>query len=116
MSSQIAPIAGYFENDPPAFYQLPFGYHDHGEIKRTLEGAGFREIRIEVVEKVSAVDRVEDAAKGLVQGTPIALAITERDPSLLSVITSGVADAIRNRFGEKNIRVPMRAIVVSALC
>jgi ubiquinone/menaquinone biosynthesis C-methylase UbiE len=108
-------IAGYFENDPPAFYQLPFGYHDHGKIKRTLEGAGFREIRIDVVEKISAADRVEDVAKGLVQGTPIAIAITERDPSLLSVITSGVADAIRNRFGEANIRVPMRALVVSAI-
>lgn len=108
-------IAGYFENDPPAFYQLPFGYHDHGEIKRALEGAGFGEIRIDVVEKISAADRVEDAAKGLVQGTPIAIAITERDPSLLSVITSGVADAIKNRFGEANIRVPMRALVVQAL-
>jgi ubiquinone/menaquinone biosynthesis C-methylase UbiE len=107
-------VAGFFETDPPAFYQLPFGYHDHDEIKRTLEGAGFREIRIDVVEKISAADRVEDAAKGLVQGTPIAVAITERDPSLLPVITSGVADAIRNRFGETNIRVPMRALVVQA--
>ena len=108
-------VAGYFDKDPPAFYQLPFGYHDRSEIKRTLEGAGFREIHIDVVEKVSAADRVEDAAKGLVQGTPISIAITERDPSLLSVITSGVADAIKNRFGEANIRVPMRALVISAL-
>jgi len=108
-------IAGYFDKDPPAFYQLPFGYHDSSEIKRTLEGAGFREIHIDVVEKVSAADRVEDAAKGLVQGTPISIAITERDPSLLPVITSGVADAIKNRFGEANIRVPMRALVISAL-
>jgi ubiquinone/menaquinone biosynthesis C-methylase UbiE len=108
-------VASYFENDPPAFYQLPFGYHDHGEIKNMLEGAGFREVRIEAVEKISAAEKVEDTAKGLVQGTPIAIAITERDPSLLSVVTSGVADAIRKRFGEASIRVPMRALVVSAL-
>jgi ubiquinone/menaquinone biosynthesis C-methylase UbiE len=107
-------ITGYFEKDPPLFYQVPFGYHDHGEITRTLEEAGFREIRIDVVEKVSAADRVEDVARGLVQGTPVAVAIMERDPSLLSVITSGVAGAIKNRFGETNIRVPMRALVVRA--
>ena len=108
-------IAGYFEKDPPAFYQVPFGYHDHNEIKGMLGEAGFREIHIEVVDKVSAADRVEDAAKGLVQGTPVAVAIAERDPSLVPVITSGVTDAIKNRFGAADIRVPMRALVISAL-
>jgi ubiquinone/menaquinone biosynthesis C-methylase UbiE len=108
-------IGGYFEKDPPAFYQVPFGYHDHNEIKRMLGEAGFREIHIEVVDKVSAADRVEDAAKGLVQGTPVAVAIAERAPSLIPVITNGVTDAIKKRFGEKNIRVPMRALVISAL-
>jgi hypothetical protein len=58
---------------------------------------------------------VEDAAIGLVQGNPVAVAITERDPSLLPVITQAVADAIKSRFGESNIRVPMRAIVVQAV-
>ena len=108
-------IAGYFEKDPPAFYQVPFGYHDHNEIKRMLGEAGFREIHIEIVDKVSAADRVEDAATGLVQGTPVAVAIAERDPSLIPVIISGVTDAIKNRFGEADIRVPMRALVISAL-
>jgi ubiquinone/menaquinone biosynthesis C-methylase UbiE len=107
-------IIRFFKKDPPDFYKVPFGYHDHGEIKRTLEEAGFREIQIDVVEKISAADRAEDAAKGLVQGTPVSVAITERDPALLSSITGGVADAIKNRFGDANIRVPMQAIVVQA--
>jgi hypothetical protein len=107
-------IAGYFEKDRPAFYQVPFGYHDQGEIKITLEKAGFREIRIEVVAKVSAAKRAEDAATGLVQGTPVAAQIVERDPSLVPIITQGVAAAIQKRFGEKDIRVPMRAVVVRA--
>ena len=107
-------IASYFEKDPPAFYQVPFGYHDHSEIKRMLAEAGFREIHVEVVDKVSAAEQVEDAAKGLVQGTPVAAAIAERDPSLIPVITSGVTDAIKNRFGETDIRVPMRALVAQA--
>lgn len=105
-------IAGYFEKDPPAFYQVPFGYHDQVEITRTLEETGFREIRIEVVGKVSAAERAEDAATGLVQGTPVATQIAERDPSLVPIITQGVAAAIKKRFSEANIRVPMSAIVV----
>jgi ubiquinone/menaquinone biosynthesis C-methylase UbiE len=108
-------IASYFEKDPPAFYEIPFGYHDRYEIKRMLEEAGFREVHTEVVPKVSGASRAEDAATGLVQGNPVAVAITERDPSLLPVITQAVADAIKSRFGESNIRVPMRAIVVQAV-
>ena len=107
-------IASYFEKDPPAFYQIPFGYHDQDEIRRTLEGAGFREIRTDVVGKVSGASRAEEAATGLVQGNPVAVSIAERDPSLLPVITNAVADAIKSRFGDANIRAPMRAIVVQA--
>lgn len=105
-------IASYFEKDPPAFYQVPFGYHDQGEIARTLEKAGFQEVRSEIVGKVSAAERAEDAATGLVQGTPVATQIAERDPSLVPIITQGVAAAIKKRFGEANIRVQMRAIIV----
>ena len=107
-------IAGFFEKDPPAFYQVPFGYHDHGEIKRVLEEAGFQDVQSEVVEKISGASRAEDAATGLVHGNPVAVAITERDPALLPVITNAVADALKSHFCEPNIRARMRAIIVQA--
>jgi len=107
-------ISSFFEKDPPTFYQVPFGYHDHSEIKRVLEGAGFRDVRVEVVAKMGGASRPEDAARGLVHGNPVAVAITERDPSLLPVITNAVADTLKKRFGETSVRAPMRAIVVEA--
>jgi len=107
-------IARYFDKDPPAFYQVPFGYHDQNEIKRVLRDSGFQEIKMEVVAKVGAAIRAEDAATGLVHGNPVAVAIAERDPSLLPVIAKAVARAIADRFGETDIRAPMRAIVVQA--
>ena len=107
-------IASYFDKDPPDFYEIPFGYHDQDEIKRVLKEAGFQEIKTEVVAKVGAASRAEDAATGLVHGNPVAVAIAERDPSLLPVITKAVAQAITDRFGETDIRAPMRAIVVQA--
>lgn len=107
-------ISSYFDKDPPAFYEVPFGYHDKEEIKRVLKEARFQEIKTEVVAKVGEATRSEDAAIGLVQGNPVAVAIAERDPSLVPVITKAAAHAITNRFGERDIRVPMRAIVVQA--
>jgi ubiquinone/menaquinone biosynthesis C-methylase UbiE len=107
-------IAGYFDKDPPMFYQVPFGYHDHDEIKEVLEDAGFRNVRIDVVDKASGASRAEDTATGLVQGNPVSVAIAERDPSLLPVITNAIAVALKRRFGEAEMRAPLRAIVVQA--
>ena len=107
-------IASYFDKDPPDFYEIPFGYHDRDEIKRVLKEAGFHEIKVEVVDRVGAASEAEDAATGLVHGNPVGVAIAERDPSLLPVITKAGAQAIRDRFGEADIRAPMRAIVVEA--
>ena len=107
-------IAGYFEKDPPTFYQVPFGYHDHAEIRRVLEEAGFRDVGLEVINKSSGASRAEDLATGLVHGNPVSAAIAERDPSLLPVITTAVAGALKSRFGDADLRAPLRAIVVQA--
>jgi SAM-dependent methyltransferase len=107
-------ISSFFEKDPPTFYQVPFGYHDHAEITRALKDAGFRDVRLDVVAKVGIANRAEDAAQGLVHGNPVAVAITERDPSLLPVITAAVATTLKKHFGEATLRAPMRAIVVEA--
>lgn len=47
-------------------------------------------------------------------GNPVALAIMERDPALLPVITKAVADALKKQFGETAVRAPMRALVIKA--
>jgi ubiquinone/menaquinone biosynthesis C-methylase UbiE len=82
-------ISNFFEKDPPTFYQVPFGYHEQGEIKRMLEIAGFRDVRVEVVAKMGGASRPEDAAQGLVHGNPVAIAIqrycrSSRTPSSTS--------------------------------
>jgi len=104
-------ISSFFEKDPPMFYQVPFGYHDQGEIKHLLADAGFRDVRIDIVAKVGGASRAEDVAQGLVRGNPVAIAISERDPSLLPVIGDAVTGALKKEFGE-TVRAPMRALVV----
>jgi ubiquinone/menaquinone biosynthesis C-methylase UbiE len=107
-------IVSYFEKDPPTFYQIPFSYHNRAEIRRILKRAGFREIKTEVIAKIGKANRAKDVARGLVEGNPVALTIAKRDPSLLPTITGAVTAAIARRFGKRDIRAPMRAIVVRA--
>ncbi len=107
-------VESFFEDNPPTFYQVPFSYHDQAEIRRMLEGAGFREITLEVVEKLSGASTAEDLAKGFVDGNPISVAIAERDPSLFPVITAAVRKAVADRFGATGVRAPTQAIVVQA--
>jgi len=96
-------IASYFDKDPPTFYEVPFGYHDQDEIKRVLKEAAFQEIKTEVVSKVGAASRAEDAATGLVQGNPVAAAIAERKQFLVSPSASNASPTVsllitRSRF------------------
>jgi ubiquinone/menaquinone biosynthesis C-methylase UbiE len=107
-------IARFFEKDPPGFFQVPFGYHDQEEVRRVLAGAGFSDIRVEGVSKTSAPTRVEDAGIGLVQGTPVSLAIAERDAALIPIITKAMSDALQRHFGDATFRAPMRAIIAEA--
>lgn len=107
-------IATFFEKDPPMFYQVPFGFHDAAEIRRLLEQAGFREVRIDVVDKLSGSTRAQDAATGLVEGTPVSIAIADRDASLFPQIVKAVADALEKYFGSDSFQAPLRAIVVEA--
>ena len=110
-------ITSYFKKDPPTFYQVPFSYHNRTEIRRILKQAGFRDIKTGLIAKLGEANRAEDVARGLVEGNPVAVTIAKRDPSLLPIITSALTAAITRRFGERDIRAPMRAIVVQArLC
>jgi ubiquinone/menaquinone biosynthesis C-methylase UbiE len=107
-------ITSHFKKDPPTFYQVPFSYHNRTEIRRILKQAGFRDIKTGVIAKLGKANRAEDVARGLVEGNPVAVTITKRDPSLLPIITNALTAAITRRFGERDIRAPMRAIVIQA--
>lgn len=107
-------IGSFFKNDPPTFYQVPFGYHDEAEINRVLDDAGFRDIRFDVLAKTGRATPAGDVAEGLVRGNPVSIAIAERDPLLLPIITNAVAAALRQHFAGDLIEAPMRAIAVEA--
>jgi ubiquinone/menaquinone biosynthesis C-methylase UbiE len=107
-------VACFFEEDPPAFYQIPFGYHDRAAIESSLREAGFADVRCSDVSHASSSISAATASVGLIEGNPIALAISERDPAALPLVREAVADALRKRFGEGPIRGKLRALVFEA--
>jgi SAM-dependent methyltransferase len=103
-------VAALFPDDPPSFFRrVPFGYHDTARIEAELRAAGFADIAIETVTRISRVD-ARAAAIGLCQGSPMGLEIEARggDPA---AVAATAAEALADMDGEE---MPMSAHVISA--
>ncbi len=105
-------IARLFPDDPPDFYQIPFGFHRHEELRALLSGAGFRDVALEVVAFDIQCPDAHHAAIGFVEGNPVSLAIKERGQETGPVVEA-VAQALTRELGDKPMRARMQAIVVS---
>jgi SAM-dependent methyltransferase len=103
-------VAGFFPDDPPGFYRVPFGYHDVEAIRRSLVDAGFRAASTETVQLTSAIPSAENFARGLVFGNPLFQEIEQRGGDA-GAIHAAVADAIATGLGSE---MQIRAIVVHA--
>lgn len=103
-------VAGFFPENPPGFYKVPFGYRDTSQIEAALKEAGFAAVSHEVVRLETAIPSATDFARGLVFGNPLFDEILSRngDPE---AICHAVAAAIRDNLGAT---MPLQAIVVSA--
>ena len=106
-------VASFFESDPPTFYNLPFGFHDTEAIHALLAEAGFANARHEVVAKTGESPTAEDAARGLVDGTPMSGAIRSRGKDAEEIIAA-VAAALAARLSDHPLRCPLQAFVFTA--
>jgi ubiquinone/menaquinone biosynthesis C-methylase UbiE len=108
-------IRASFDTDPPAFYELPFGFHDVAEIRRLVTDAGFADVQIETIDATGESPSSAEAAIGLIRGNPCINVIMQRAPERLGEIESLAARTLAERFGDKPLRLPLRAHVVLAI-
>jgi len=106
--------ASFFPDNPPTFYQVPFGYFDPDRIRGDLRTAGFASADISVVDLQGPCESARSAAIGLVQGTPLASVIRERGTVSHAAITDALAHEFEQRYGDGPFETPMRALVVRA--
>lgn len=108
-------VTALFPDDPPTFLaKVPYGWSDRAEIERIARAGGFTRIAAHTVQLPSTAPSSEVAARALIDGTPLAVALQERGVTDTTPIRQATARALAERFGERPCRAPMRAIVVTA--
>jgi ubiquinone/menaquinone biosynthesis C-methylase UbiE len=107
-------VKNFFPIDTPAFYTVPFAYHDRAVIREEVLTAGFAHVSLEVVALEGRAASATDAARGLLEGSPIHTSIVDRDPALLPTMREVLAGRLAERFGEQDLRVPLSAWMVEA--
>jgi SAM-dependent methyltransferase len=105
----------FFHLDPPQFYTIPFGLHDRAIVEGMLVEAGFVDISCDIVDKEGSSESAEHAARGLVFGTPLLTQIGERGTAAPEVIMHAVAAQLAHEGGAAPMRLPMRALVFTAV-
>lgn len=108
-------IEQFFPVDPPAFYTVPFAYHDRGLMQEELRSSGFDRVELVLLELHGKVPTAADAAMGLLEGSPIHTAIMDRDPFLLPQMRTALEQRLAERFGTQGLEVPVSAWVAEAV-
>jgi len=107
-------VTHFFENDPPAFYNIPYSMHNVEAVLAIIKQGGFSDVTHEVVTTECIAESAEQMSAGLVEGNPIANAIRERDPGAVDVLKAKVYKTLVQRFGDHPCKTSQRAIVFTA--
>jgi ubiquinone/menaquinone biosynthesis C-methylase UbiE len=108
-------LTNLFPDNPPRFLaRVPHGFHDKTVVERLLREAGFSQIEIETIGKVSRAPSAREPAMGYCQGSPLRGEIEAKGPGQLERATDAVAAALAEHFGRGAIEGKIQAIVVSA--
>jgi ubiquinone/menaquinone biosynthesis C-methylase UbiE len=107
-------IAEYLPENPPDFFNVPHGYYEIDVIKNLLFEAGYADIEISVLPRISATEEARNVAMGYVMGSPVRLQIEQCAPGSLSKIVDAVEHAVGKEFGYKSVKAKMQAMVFQA--
>ncbi len=107
-------INSFFPDNPVTFYSIPFSYYDKVVIMEELDKGGFENSSINLVKKEGQSKSSKEAAAGLIEGSPAAIAINERDPKLITVIREKLAEMLSKEFGSNPLKCSLEAYVIES--
>jgi ubiquinone/menaquinone biosynthesis C-methylase UbiE len=108
-------VAEHFPNDPPDFYRVPFSLFDTAALESMLRKSGFGSLRHENVVLSTVSKTAENAARGLIEGSPMVLQIKERDAGAIEPLIERATAALAERFGSAPCKAKMSAFVFAAV-
>lgn len=106
-------ITGFFTDDPPQFYKVPFSMHDAEATRELVVDAGFSDVSVIPVRLTAETPSARNAAIGLVRGNPVIAALEERGIATVDEVIESVAATLARALGDNPLRAPMSAYVVS---
>ena len=107
-------VASFYAQDPPRFFAIPFGMSDRDELAALADQAGFADIRVDTVKLPGESESAASLATGLVEGTPLSLAIAERGTPTIGTIVAAVTAALAELGGSAPLRFAMQAHILEA--
>jgi ubiquinone/menaquinone biosynthesis C-methylase UbiE len=107
-------IESFLGESLPVFYDIPYSMYAEDVLKSLTETAGFKDIKITLVKKEGKSSSAAHLATGIVEGNPIYLTITEKDPLLIDIIKGQIAKELTAKFG-KIVKSPLQAWVVEGI-
>ena len=104
-----------FPDNPPMFMKRgPFSYYDPEWIERDLRAAGFAGVDIQTIELESRSSSADDAARGLVYGSPMGVELEGYGPGALDRVFEDFSRAAHEYQGPDGFDAPMAAHIVTA--
>jgi hypothetical protein len=95
----------------PVKLKLPHSFHDRVEIERLLRAAGFGSFAIETVRKEARYKAVEDIVNAFVTGSLSSDFLQEKPEGEQRDFKEKLRLELISAFGEKDIAIPMQALV-----
>jgi SAM-dependent methyltransferase len=109
-------VIGSFIGDNPVPQNIgPFSMKDENETLQLLARCGFRDIKVDPVKKTGIIESATLAAKGFIEGLPIAKILMQRDPSLINKIEKALAKELIEQLGDNPMSSPLHAWVFEAV-
>jgi hypothetical protein len=92
----------------------PFSFFDTSEINRMLLDAGFTNITTDTVKKVATVPNIDYVVEGFATGSPLAAYLSQKSEAIRGEVLQRLRGAVTGKFGEKDLQLPMQAIICRA--
>ena len=104
-----------FPDNPPQFMlRGPYSYYEPEWIERDLKAAGFTDISIDTVKRMSRSASAEDGARGLVYGSPMGVELEEYGEGALDRVFEEVSKTALPLQTANGFEAPMAAHIVTA--
>jgi ubiquinone/menaquinone biosynthesis C-methylase UbiE len=104
----------YPANPPQFMTRGPFSYFEPQWIERDLRASGFTDIAIQTVERESRSNSAEDAARGLVYGSPMGVELADYGEGALDRVFADLSQSARQFEGPNGFAAPMSAHIITA--